>query len=387
MTQRPATIGGSGGRPIRVLFVNDHLGGPDGVTHGGTTYLTNVLPSFDRDRVETSLAVLRAYHPAAERLRALGVPVRFFGRGKWDPRALHDIEALIRASDPDIVQTNGKKSHLLGRLAAVRTGRPSILHLHFEYRPRPEALNAWLAPRTAVAIGVSERLRNHAETAFGMDPTRCRAIYHGVDVGRFIRPPEEGRERVRRELLLDDSRPVLVVPGRLSIDPDKGQRTAIRAVASLRARIPGVVLLLAGEGPARAACEALIAELGVEAEVRLLGQRQDLPSVLAAADLVMVPSDCRDAFPFTAVEGMCAGKPIVASRDGGLEEMLDGGRRGVLVPAGDHEAFAGACEDLLRRPDLARRLADEGAAFARTLTIPKHIGELADLYAEVLGRG
>ena len=109
-------------KPLRVLFVNDHLGFSGGVIHGSTTYLTNTLPAFDPNRILASLAILRPCHPAAERLSKLGVRVRFFNRASWDLRAFWDIVKLIDEWGIDLLHVNGKQAHFLGRLAGRWTG-------------------------------------------------------------------------------------------------------------------------------------------------------------------------------------------------------------------------------------------------------------------------
>ena len=148
---------------------------------------------------------------------------------------------------------------------------------------------------------------------------------------------------------------------------------------------PDALMWIAGDGPAREDCERLARELGIEDRVRFLGQRRDLPELLAASDLVMIPSFCNDAFPYTAVEAMCAGRPVVASRDGGLDEMLAGGTRGLLVSPRDAEGFAEASLRLIHDPLFATGLAKEGSAFASELTVERHVGALTRIYEELLG--
>lgn len=368
------------GRPIRVLFVNDHLGMPGGIAHGGTTYLTQTLTGLDRARVHPALAILRTFHPAEERLRSAGIEVRFFGRSKWDPRAFFDILRLAREWRIDLLHLNGKKAHLLGRLAGRWLGIPSIIHLHFEYKPRPRWLQRWLAPRTDLALGVSQRLHAHALRAFSIPPSRARVLYNGADVRRFEPRGAELRGAVRSAQGVLVSEPLLLVPGRITENPDKGQRIAIQAFALLRARCPEVRMWIVGEGTAREGCEKLAQALGMEDRIRFFGQRSDLPELLAASDIVVIPSSCNDAFPFTAVEAMCAGRPVVASLDGGLEEMLADSSRGLLVPPKDPQAFADACLRLIQDPAFAGELARAGSAFARELTVERHVEALAEHY-------
>jgi glycosyltransferase involved in cell wall biosynthesis len=367
-----------------VLFVNDHIGAAGGTIHGGTVYLLNTLTAFDPVRVRAALAILRSYHPAAERFAARGVEVRFCGRSKWDPRALIDIVGLVREWKADIVHLNGQKAHLIGRIAALWTGTPMIIHLHFHYRPRPRWVNRLLARQTALALAPSDFLREHAVTAFGMSPERTRTVRNGLDTDRFANPDPHARARIRGECNLTPEQPVIALCGRLSTRPDKGQLTAIRAMSGILRERPDAVLLLVGEGPARGDCERLISGLELRHAVQLMGHRSDIPDVLSAADVVMVPSACNETFSFAALEAMCARRPVVASRDGALVEALADGERGLLVERHDVQGFARAVLELLTEKRLSARLTEAAYAHASRLTLHRHTEQLMALYAEVM---
>jgi glycosyltransferase involved in cell wall biosynthesis len=367
-----------------VLFVNDHIGAAGGTIHGGTVYLLNTLTAFDPVRVRAALAILRSYHPAAERFAARGVEVRFCGRSKWDPRALIDIVGLVREWKADIVHLNGQKAHLIGRIAALWTGTPMIIHLHFHYRPRPRWVNRLLARQTALALAPSDFLREHAVTAFGMSPERTRTVRNGLDTDRFANPDPHARARIRGECNLTPEQPVIALCGRLSTRPDKGQLTAIRAMSGILTERPDAVLLLVGEGPARGDCERLISGLELRHAVQLMGHRSDIPDVLSAADVVMVPSACNETFSFAALEAMCARRPVVASRDGALVEALADGERGLLVERHDVQGFARAVLELLTEKRLSARLTEAAYAHASRLTLHRHTEQLMALYAEVM---
>src|SRR5690606_16695451 len=105
------------------------------------------------------------------------------------------------------------------------------------------------------------------------------------------------------------------------------------------ARCPEAVLLIAGDGPKRDDCEAKVVSLGLDSAVRFLGNRSDIPDILAAVDVVALPSS-REGLPYSALEAMAAGRPIVSFAVGGMVELLCNDETGVLVPAGDGSALA-----------------------------------------------
>lgn len=369
---------------VRVLFVNDHLGYSHGVTHGGTTYLTHTLGNLPRVGVLPSLCILRGFHPAAERLRAVGVDPVFLGRAKWDPRALPDLLALLRRDKPDIVHLNGMKAHLIGRLAARAAGIPAIVHLHFEYAPVLGPLQRALGRRTPRLLAASERLAEHGRNAFGVPGDRSEAVYNGLPDEAFAVAPD-ARRTIREWLAIPADAPVIAVVGRLMLRPDKGHRELLRALALVQRRLPDVVLVIAGDGPARSACEHLTDELGLRQNVRFVGQIERVADVLAASDVAAMPSMCEEAFGYAALEAEAVGRPVVAFRVGGLPEAVVDGRTGILVERGDVEALGHALEELL--VDGARRssMGVAARAFASEFTIERHVQRLGEIYRELLG--
>lgn len=207
-------------------------------------------------------------------------------------------------------------------------------------------------------------------------------------------PEIRGRSRVIRNALPEPDRaelgappadPVLAGAGRLV--GDKGFDVAIRALALVRQDHPTAVLRLAGDGPARRDLEALADELGVAAAVDLVGwvPPDDLPAFLAAATIVLMPSRWEEAFGLVALQAAQVGRPVVASRVGGLPEVVEDGVTGTLVPAEDPVALAGAVLALLADPAEAVRRGDAARGRARTVfAFDRHVDEYLALYAELL---
>ena len=156
-------------------------------------------------------------------------------------------------------------------------------------------------------------------------------LYNGHDFERFAFPPADARERVRRELGLAPELPVIGVIGRLDLD-QKGQDVMIRALPEVRERHPDARLLVVGDGPDLGRCQALAAACGLTREVVFAGPREDIEAVLAAVDVVVVPSTCEEGFPLVALEALAAGRPVVASESGGVVEAVRHKETGLVVP-------------------------------------------------------
>ncbi|RPI64432.1 MAG: glycosyltransferase, partial [Lysobacterales bacterium] len=181
---------------------------------------------------------------------------------------------------------------------------------------------------------------------------------------------------VRRELRVSSEAPVLCLAGRFH--PVKGHREMIDIFSLLLRRRPDSVLMMLGDGPARATCERVIAERGIADSVRLLGYRNDVARWLGAADVVVVPSRseglCR-----AAIEGNLCGLPAVAYDVGGLSEALPDPVCGWLVPAGEEQRFVTAIERALES-GIVTATHERVRAARERFGLVEHVQRLTDCY-------
>jgi glycosyltransferase involved in cell wall biosynthesis len=362
----------SRGAPIRVLFVKDRLH-----ETGGTLYYLEMLPRLDPTRVTPLLCVFAPRHPIASRFEAAGIRPTFFGRVRWDPRCLIDLVRFARSCDADLLHLEGCSSFPFGRLGARALGLPSALHFHCMLSmPWTRAfLNRHLKSPRWAAIAVSEAVRRWAIQELGIAPDRVRVLYNAVDVERFASPRPAARASVRDEFGIGGDVPVIGLIGRLDV-AQKGHDMMIRAMSAVRVRRSDAVLLLVGDGPDRVRCEALVHELGLDEAARFAGHRADIADILAAVDVVVMPSVCEDASPLVALEASAAGRPVVAFESGGLPELILHDRTGLIVPKGDMAGLSEATLRLLDEPHLASRLGEAGARRAYRFDLSQHASAL-----------
>ncbi len=286
-----------------------------------------------------------------------------------------------------IVQGTGFLTDLIARRVGARTHAPVVNTVHvvpgaarLDGEPATQAaVRALLnrASRRTVArfVAVSEAVGNGL-TADGVDPSRIVVIPNGVDTAAL-------RETASRDAcvtLAETSRRVGFV-GRL--EKVKGCEFFIRAAALLAADHPDARFVVAGTGSRAGELRALAAELGLGDTVDFVGYVESAPGLLAALDVVVVPS-LSEASGLTAIEALALNVPVVASRVGGLPEVVLDGVTGLLAPPGDAGAIAGAVRRLLGDPALARSLAAAGAQrveerFALDQMVEGYVG----LYAEL----
>jgi lipopolysaccharide heptosyltransferase II len=258
------------------------------------------------------------------------------------------VEQLIRASGVEIVHARSRVPGWIGLAAARRAQRPFVTTAHGFYRPH---LGSRVMVWGRLIIVPSEALGRYLVARFRVPKERLRVIPRGVDLAEFPFQPPAAHHGPWR----------IGIFGRLS--SIKGQGVALRACARLvRKGIP-VKLCLAGDtpgSPMRRSLGALAEALGLQESVEWLGLRQDVPQLIASVDLVLAPSTYPESFGRALVEAQAVGRPVIASRLGAFEELIEDGRNGLLVPPGDDVALAAAIERLGNDADLRERCVAQG---------------------------
>jgi glycosyltransferase involved in cell wall biosynthesis len=220
--------------------------------------------------------------------------------------------------------------------------------------------------RTIVALSDDERAAGLAAQVGRAE--QYRVIPNGVPLERFALPRAPVRGRI-------------VMVGRLA--PPKRPDLALRGFAKARERIPEAELHVVGDGPLRAGAEALAAELGVADAVQFLGNRDDVPELLAQAECALLASDY-ESCPLAVVEAMAASVPVAATAAGGTGELVHAGVTGALATKGDAQGVANALVQVLADPARAAELGTEGRRDAeRNLSLDRMVGRLVALYDEL----
>lgn len=283
------------------------------------------------------------------RIRRTALPSRS-GVG-WALHAVGSLPVTRRwAGWADIVHAQAFASVFPCALAARSAGRPLVATFHTSHflvrarSPLWRPILAWLVRQPAHSLAASKEL---AEVAMGLAPgVEVEALTNGVDTGRFRRPGE-GEESVPRP---GEGERRILVPRRLF--EKNGVEYFVRAMPAILQGEPGVRAWLVGDGPERRRLESLAAELKLGESLRFLGRRthDEMPALLSSGELAVFPS-LMEATSVAALECMACELPVVATRVGGLPEIVDESV-GRLVPPGDPGALAQAVLDLLRTPEL-----------------------------------
>ncbi len=223
----------------------------------------------------------------------------------------------------------------------VKSGTPGL-----HRRVISTVLRRIIAKRLDGLAGVSKYIEERYRGWFGMPASATRTIYNGIDVERFMRH-DRADDRTRGVTLFAAAN---LVPG-------KGLRHLVRTFAKLE---PSTRLIIAGDGPEEGPLRELARELGVQSRVSLLGLRDDVDELLRRTDIFVHPAVWPEAFGLTLAEAMASECAVVASRIGGMSEVIEDGVSGILVPPGDEAALREALERLIQDPQYRHSLGVNG---------------------------
>ncbi len=336
----------------------------DGDTSG---FFPQLARWHDRGRYQMYFATLNPTAPwLREYMSVQGVPcfsTESRGRFQYPLGALRLVH-FLRRERIDILHTHLFEPSVIGLLAGLLAARPvRVMTRHYsDYHTRIDKrwhvrLDQLCTHLSRAVIAVSRHTADHMVSKEHAPPGKIHVVLNGIDFDR-VKPSEPGvAARIREELGAADAHLVLV-PARLH--PEKGHGYLFRALPAIRqATARRVLVLLAGVGPFEAAYREELRALGCGDMARFLGFRPDIADLMSAADLVVLPS-VAEAFGLVLAEALYLGRPVVATRAGGIPEIIDDGIDGLLVEPGDSAALAQAVTSMLNDPERRRQMAGRG---------------------------
>jgi glycosyltransferase involved in cell wall biosynthesis len=378
-------VSSRGARPTRPRTVLQYV--DSDLVGGSERVLLQLLQGLDRTRwqpillhhpagalddlVEAAKAAGVAVHavpPVTDRNFALRLPGLVHAVARFRPAVFH-------------AQLNWPLACKFGLVSAALLGVPAILttvHLYIDdFMTRSVRFQVRVVSRGVHRyLAVSGHVRDRL-AALGLPDPKLRVVRNGVDPATFQRPVDR---ELRAHLGGGTRRPVVLTVARLA--PQKGLEVLLSAAALLSEAI----FVVAGDGPDRDALAAQADAAGISDRVRLLGPRRDIPDLLAACDVFVLPSIV-EGLPLSVLEAMAAARPVVATRVPGTDEAVLDGETGILVPPRDPEALALAIRSLLADPGRASRLGSAGRArVIAEFSTQRMVAAVAAQYEELLDR-
>jgi glycosyltransferase involved in cell wall biosynthesis len=326
-----------------------------------TRQIIDIVRGLDSASWDVDLACPPGSDPWLELGGREGITLHALAPGKEpSPSDALDFRALVSlVRRADVIHGHASKAGFLTRLAAALRGRRNrvVFTPHaWSFWAHGRRSRLWLTlERHAAAwcrtiVAVAEREREDGLSAGVGRPEQYRVIPNGIDVERFARMPAPERGRI-------------LTVGRFHAQ--KRVDVAVRALAHLRRSHPDARLDIVAHGPLEHEIEALVTDLGLGDAVRLLGKREDVPALLARAECFLLTSDF-EGCPYTVLEAMAAGVPVVSTRVGGVPELVIEGETGHLAQPGSPESVAAALGRVLDEPTRARALGEAGRRRARS---------------------
>jgi glycosyltransferase involved in cell wall biosynthesis len=352
---------------------------------GAEKALVDLALRLDRSRYNVTVCATRSAGNYQPLLDEAGVTTFVQGRkSRWDFGQWIKLVKLMRRERVDVLHTHLFGSNTLGRLLGTLAGVPVIIsHEHWATSAKREVWANRLLYRLSDRTIVPSAATKSALVQSGGIPSRAMEIvYNGVDTAQFAR--SFSREETRAELAIPNDALLVGVVGRLS-EEKGGVDLLIRAVSRLQKSEPGVRLLVVGDGPLRAGLESLASRVA-EGLVTFTGTRSDVARLLHSMDVFALPS-LSEALPLVVLEAMSAGLPVVATRVGGVPEIVEDGVTGLLVAPGSEDALYWALRKLVTGPNLRTQLARAGQAHVKAhFTIERMVECVEALYDSLLER-
>lgn len=331
---------------------------------GAEKQMVLLAAGLPRDRFRVEVAALTRLGPLEADLHAAGVPVTAIAkRHKLDPIAFGRLLKFLKKRRFDVVQTWLFAGNTYGRLAALRANVPVVIATEMAVDLwkgyKQLAIDRWLSRWTDRVVGNSQAVVDYYREA-GVPAERLALIYSGID---GVEPPQVDPAEVRTSLGLPAQCPLVLFAGRLAAQKAVGD--LIDALDLLQHVRPDLCGLIVGEGPLRMQLEDRAHAYRLDQNVRFLGHREDVPRLLAASDVLVLPS-LYEGLPNVVLEAMQARKPVVATAAPGTAEAVIDQETGLLVPVHSPPALAEAIRKVIENPALAHRLGEAGRTRVET---------------------
>jgi L-malate glycosyltransferase len=303
-------------------------------------------------------------------------------RGTWDLASVLAIVRLQRSLRPHIAHWHAARAHAIGAMACLLAPGPARVlsrRVDFPVRRSPGSRLLYSLPIDTI-LAISEGVRD-ALVSSGVPGTAIRVVPSGIDLAPHAVPGDRERIRAREGILADE----ILVLQIAALAPHKSQRDLLRGARIAIDRRPDLRFWIAGEGPLRSELEAERDALQLGDRMRFLGFREDVIDLLAAADLFCV-SSYLEGMGTSTLDAMAAGLPVVATRVGGIPEIVTHGVTGLLVPPRDPEALAGALLTLAADPSVRERMGREARIKVMAFSADRTAERTREAYGDALAR-
>jgi len=369
---------------------------------GSTEILRTICCNLDKEIYDLKLIIGLTNYPSAktkEFLREFNDRVTVIPQLRRDINPLNDLLALIRlylifrSGKFDVVHTHTAKAGVLGRLAARLYGGSIIVHT-----PHGHNFYGYFGPTLSkIIIAIEKFLSSFTDKIIALTELeqkdllrfkitgadRIVLIRQGLELDRYMQANID-KDKIKKELNIQPHENVLGMIGRL--EPVKGPLYFVEAAKDIIEEFPETKFLIVGEGILRKRLERRIEILGLKEKFIFTGWREDMPEIISVLDLLIFPS-LNEAVGMVLIEAQACGVPVVATEVGGIPEIVNNNRTGILVPAGDSKELARAVNCLLGDKQKRSQLSKEAQDWIKDkFKVQEMIDKLSELYKELISK-
>lgn len=374
----------------RVIWIIDSLG------PGGAENITlSLMKNFDKEKFDLRVCVLqvREENPIAKKLEQASIPVDLVSVPTLrHPTNLPKIISYLLKYRPQLVHTQLEFSDILGSLGAKLLGIPSVSTLHTVGLINPKEDQSahwrnelmWFCQRyfMSCVIAVSDDTRNFHVKEGRLPKNKVITLYNGIDLSLYKDFSQTKLEITKASLGLPINATVLLTVAVLR--EQKGIQYMIKAMPTILENVSNLYYLVVGDGEYRETLENLTHSLDLDKYVLFTGHRLDIPEILAAGDIFVLPT-LTEALPTVLMEAMAAKKAIVASNVGGVPELVTDGVNGLLVPPAAPSELSKTCLHLIQNEELKNNMSNAGFSIVKNqFTIQLQVDKLSNLYMELI---
>lgn len=356
-----------------------------------------VLPKLNKELFDVRLCCIRERGALADDLEKLGIPVHLIPfKARLDPFALMKLNKLVKTHKIDLIHSHMYRSNTPATALKLVNPQLSVIgHYHnvdtWE-SPKQLRMDRFMALRRDMNVAVSEAVRRNVVETLQLPEDITTTLYNCVDLDEFKRSDAASRAQVRRSLGFSDEDKVVIMVARMV--GQKNYEMVLRTAPEILKDCPDARYLLVGGGPDQDALQAEAKRLGIADRVTFLGRRDDIPALLGAADVSILPS-FKEGFSNAVLEAMATGLPVVASDVGGNAEIIEPGINGYLLDATPSTAnkwkmeinetqFARLMKRVLTDNEHRGKLAQAAWEKSRHYGIDAMVKEIEQLYLEIL---
>jgi len=345
-------------RRLRILQV------VDGFRMGGAeNKLWELIERLDTEKYEILLANVGPTGPLQSQFEKLGIETFHFPRRfGFDPLPLWRLRRLIQSRQIDIVQTTLLWADIIGAFAAKWAHAPAMISwetVTHNGDPYHNNLQRRIGYERAMKhcdliVAVSHEVGDSLQQWRRIPAEKIRVIHYGVDLQKFSPKPHEENLAKRQELGFATTDLLIAIAARF--EPLKGHRYFVEAFAQVAQQFPQTRVVFAGDGSLRGELAEMVQRLSLDNRIKFLGMRKDVPAILSCIDLMVLPALGGEGLPNVLLEGMACGKPVIATRVGGVPELVRDNENGYLVPPEDVTALQTALTRALSDRENLRRM-------------------------------